>query len=255
MKSYFGPLPQIETADFEIYGCSRVADSPLTLEAEIRYEFVGTREDRLREERLGSWRTRWSRDESNTWRVLTWSATEETVSRAAGRIFVDVTSQALGQVDSYKEQLLRGVDYWRTVLDGAIGVDIYGKNGVAVGDFDNDGRDDLYICQPAGLPNRLYRNRGDGTFEDVTEKSGVGVLDFTACALFVDFQNRGLQDLLVVCAPGPLLFLNDDGHGKFSLKQDAFRFARPPQGAFTHAAVLPPTTIGTASLDLYFLPL
>jgi tetratricopeptide (TPR) repeat protein len=249
MKSYLGPLRQIDTADFEIYGCSQVADSPLTLEAEIRYEFVGTREDRLREERLGSWRTRWSRDESNNWRVLTWSATEETVSRAAGRIFVDVTSQALGHVDSYKEQLLRGVDYWRTVLDGAIGVDVYGNNGLAVGDFDNDGLDDLYICQPAGLPNRLYRNRGDGTFEDVTEKSGVGVLDFTACALFADFQNRGLQDLLVVCATGPLLFLND-GHGKFSLKRDAFRFARPPQGSFTHAAAADYDRDGR--LDLYF---
>ncbi len=249
MKTYLGPLRQVETADFEIYQCSQVADSPLTLEAEIRYEFVGTREDRLREERLGSWRTRWSRDPSNAWRIFKCSATEETVSRAAGRIFVDITSQSLGQVDSYKEQLLRGVDYWRTVLDGAIGVDVYGNNGVAVGDFDNDGRDDLYICQPAGLPNRLYRNRGDGTFEDVTEKSGVGVLDFTACALFADFQNRGLQDLLVVCATGPLLFLND-GHGKFSLKREAFRFAHPPQGSFTHAAAADYDRDGR--LDLYF---
>ena len=67
-------------------------------------------------------------------------------------------------------------------------IDVYGNNGVAAGDFDNDGFDDLYVCQPAGLPNRLYRNRGDGTFEDVTEKAGVGVLDNTACALFADFR-------------------------------------------------------------------
>ena len=80
------------------------------------------------------------------------------------------------------------------------------NNGVAAGDFDNDGFDDFYVCQPAGLPNRLYRNRGDGTFEDVTQKAGVGVLDNTACALFADFDNRGRQDLLVVCGTGPLLF-------------------------------------------------
>jgi len=66
----------------------------------------------------------------------------------------------------------------------------------------------LYICQPAGLPNRLYHNRGDGTFEDVTEKAGVGVLDATACALFADFENKGVQDLLVVC-----------GHWSFALSQ------------------------------------
>jgi Flp pilus assembly protein TadD/peroxiredoxin len=83
----------------------------------------------------------------------------------------------------------------------------------------------------------------------VTEKTGVGVLDFTACALFADFENRGLQDLLVVCATGPLLFLND-GNGKFSLKRDAFRFARPPQGAFTHAAAADYDRDGR--LDIYF---
>ena len=249
IKKYLAPLQRVETADFEIYECTLVSDSPITLEAQIRYDFVGTRDKQVREERIGSWTTRWSRNESGAWRVLKWSATVETVSRAAGPIFVDITSRALGKTDSYKEQLLHGADYWRTVLDGAIGVDVYGNNGVAVGDFDNDGLDDLYICQPAGLPNRLYRNRGDGTFEDVTEKAGVGVLDFTACALFADFENRGLQDLLVIGATGPMLFRND-GNGKFSLKRDAFRFACPPQGAFTHAAVADYDRDGR--LDIYF---
>ncbi len=249
IKNYLAALKRVEAADFEIYECAQVIDSPLTVEARIRYDFVGTRVDEVREERIGSWLTQWSRDETGAWRAQKWSALGETVSRAAGPIFVDITSRVLGQTDSYKNQLLRGADYWRTVLDGAVGVDVYGNNGVAVGDFDNDGRDDLYVCQPAGLPNRLYRNRRDGTFEDVTEKSGVGVLDFTACALFADFENRGLQDLLVVCATGPLLFRND-GNGKFSLKQDAFRFARPPQGAFTHAAAADYDRDG--QLDLYF---
>ena len=134
-------------------------------------------------------------------------------------------------------------------LDGACGIDVYGNNGVAVGDFDNDGFDDLYVCQPAGLPNRLYRNRGDGTFEDVTEQSGVDVLDDTACALFADFENKGVQDLLVVCGSGPLLFLNQ-GKGKFLLKRDAFKFARPPQGTFTHAAIADYDRDGL--LDIYF---
>jgi tetratricopeptide (TPR) repeat protein len=254
IKSYLAPLKHVETADFEIYECTQAPDSPLTLEAKIRYDFVSTRDDQkgnqqVREERIGSWLTQWSRDDSGAWRVLKWIASEETLSRTTGRIFVDITSQSLGQTASYREQLLRGADYWRTVLDGAVGVDVYGNNGVAAGDFDNDGLDDLYVCQPAGLPNRLYRNRGDGTFEDVTEKSGVGVLDFTACALFADFDNRGLQDLLVVAATGPLLFRND-GNGKFSLKPDAFRFARPPQGAFTHAAAADYDRDGR--LDIYF---
>ena len=123
---------------------------------------------------MGHWLTRWSRSETHGWQALRWQATGETLARAREPIFIDVTAQAFGQTASYKNQMLRGVDHWRTVLDGACGIDVYGNNGVAVGDFDNDGFDDLYVCQPAGLPNRLYRNRGDGTFEDVTEQAGVG---------------------------------------------------------------------------------
>ncbi len=249
VRAFLASFKQIETADFEIYNCAQTQGTPLTLETDIRYEVVGTLDNRAREQRIGTWRMRWSRDETGVWRAVQWCASEEVASRATGPIFVDISDSAFGQIDSYRTQLLFGADYWRTMLDGAIGADVYGNNGLAVGDFDNDGRDDIYVCQPAGLPNRLYQNRGDGTFEDVTDKCGVGVLDFTACALFADFENRGFQDLLVVCATGPLLFRND-GRGKFSLKRDAFKFARPPQGAFTHAAIADYDRDGR--LDVYF---
>lgn len=255
IKNYLAALPRVETAEFEIVGIKEIAafkestrSSP-RIHIDIRYDIVGTRTDAAREERIGHWQTEWTRDEASVWQVLRWAATEETVSRVREPIFVEVTSQALGDTESYKNQLLHGVDSWRTVLDGVCGIDVYGNNGVAVGDFDGDGLDDMYICQPAGLPNRLYRNRGDGTFEDVTEKSGVGVLDGTACALFADFENKGLQDLLVVCGGGPLLFLNQ-GNGKFLRKRDAFKFVRPPQGTFTHAALA--DYDGDGRLDIYF---
>ena len=249
IKAYLEQMSRVETAEFEIVEIEQIASSSPVVRVKIRYDIAGTRTDTGREEHIGHWLMQWSRDESNAWRVLRWEAAEETVSRAREPIFIDVTSQALGETESYKNQMLRGVDHWRTVLDGACGMDVYGNNGLAVGDFDNDGLDDLYICQPAGLPNRLYRNRGDGTFEDVTDKSGVGVLDGTACALFADFENKGLQDLLVVCGSGPLLFVNQ-GNGKFSLKRDAFKFVRPPQGTFTHAAIA--DYDGDGLLDIYF---
>jgi len=249
IQTYLAAMPQVETAEFEIVGIEEIAGSLPTVRVGIRYDLVGTRADAGREERVGHWRTQWSRDESNVWRVRRWEGTEETLSRARGPIFVDVTSQAFGGTESYQRQMLHGVDYWRTILDGACGIDVYGNNGLAVGDFDNDGFDDLYVCQPAGLPNRMYHNRGDGTFEDVTEKAGLGVLDGTACALFADFENKGLQDLLVVCGNGPLLFQNQ-GSGKFLVKRDAFRFLRPPQGTLTHAAVA--DYDGDGRLDVYF---
>jgi cytochrome c-type biogenesis protein CcmH/NrfG/peroxiredoxin len=162
---------------------------------------------------------------------------------------VDIAAAALDSNSSHSAQMLQGVDHWRTVLDGACGIDIYGHNGVSVADIDNDGFDDLYVCQPAGLPNRLYRNRGDGTFEDITEASGLGILENTACALFGDFDNDGRQDVVVVRANGPLLFLNQGGD-KFRQKPDAFRFANPPQGTFTGAAAADYDRDGW--LDIYF---
>jgi tetratricopeptide (TPR) repeat protein len=249
IEGYFANIGRIEMAEFLVVGIEPLPNAAATFGVDIRYDLVADQGESRREEHIGYWRTQWSRGGTQGWRILRWETSEETVSAARGPAFVDISSQTLGQIGSYRQQMLHGADYWRTVLDGACGIDVYGNNGLAVGDVDNDGVDDLYICQPSGLPNRLYRNRGDGTFEDITETSGVGVLDGTACALFADFQNQGLQDLLVVCATGPLLFLNQ-GKGKFQLKRDPFKFAQPAEGTFTHAALA--DYDGDGRLDVYF---
>jgi len=67
--------------------------------------------------------------------------------------------------------------------------------GVATGDYDNDGDVDLYITNLGS--NRLYRNRGDGTFEDVTPKAGVDDPRWSTCAAFVDYDRDGDLDLFV----------------------------------------------------------
>jgi tetratricopeptide (TPR) repeat protein len=225
------------------------AQIPLQIQTRIRYELVAQGPDFHREQRVGYWRIAWERNAAGELRIRNWQALEETQSRASGPGFADITAPALGGNASYSSQLMHGTDYWRTVLDGACGIDVYGHNGVSLGDIDGDGYDDLYVCQPGGLPNRLYRNRGDGTFEDITEASGVGIIDNTACALFVDVDNDGRQDLIVVRSTGPILFLNQ-GNGKFRQKADAFQFANPPQGTFTGAAVADYDRDGW--LDIYF---
>jgi enediyne biosynthesis protein E4 len=89
-----------------------------------------------------------------------------------------------------------------------------GGASAAVGDFDNDGLDDLFITDSAeGTRSHLYRNNGNLTFTDVTDKAGVGggndPLSIVADALWFDYDNDGWRDLLVARFGTPLLYHNE----------------------------------------------
>jgi len=84
-----------------------------------------------------------------------------------------------------------------TAHAGLLGKDLGFSFGAAAGDYDNDGFEDLFVCN-AG-PNVLYHNNGDGTFTDVTARSGItkpkDVL--SAAAAWFDYDNDGKLDLIV----------------------------------------------------------
>ncbi len=89
-------------------------------------------------------------------------------------------------------------------------------NGVAVADVDGDGLLDLYFTTQVG-DNQLWRNRGDGTFEDITERAGVALNQPVSVApSFADIDNDGDPDLFVTTVRfGNYLFEND-GTGRFT---------------------------------------
>jgi hypothetical protein len=68
--------------------------------------------------------------------------------------------------------------------------------GVAVGDYDNDGYEDLYVTAFGG--NKLYHNNRNGTFTDVTDRAGVRGSGWSTSAAWVDLDNDGLLDLVVL---------------------------------------------------------
>jgi hypothetical protein len=87
--------------------------------------------------------------------------------------------------------------------------------GLAVGDYDNDGHEDIYFLNQHG-PNALYRNRGDGTFEDVSAKAGVSIGDrVSVAATFADYDNDGWADLFVTSTRGGNVLFHNRGDGTF----------------------------------------
>jgi enediyne biosynthesis protein E4 len=83
-----------------------------------------------------------------------------------------------------------------TDVTSASGLDVemYGM-GVAVGDYDNDGRDDVYVTALEG--DRLFRNEGNFKFRDVTKSSGIVNANFGTSAAWVDYDKDGRIDIFV----------------------------------------------------------
>ena len=104
-------------------------------------------------------------------------------------------------------------------------VEMYGM-GVAVGDFDNDGRPDLYVTGVG--QNRLFRNTGRGSFIDVTEAAGLGKRSaFSTSAMWFDFDRDGHLDLFVCnyvrWTPEQDVFCSVDGSRKSFCTPEAYR--------------------------------
>jgi hypothetical protein len=94
-----------------------------------------------------------------------------------------------------------------------------GGAAVAVGDYDNDGLEDIFVTDSdAGKPNHLFHNNGDLTFTDVAVKAGVAggndPLSVVSDALWFDYDNDGKLDLLIARFGTPILYHNE-GNGKF----------------------------------------
>ena len=105
-------------------------------------------------------------------------------------------------------------------------------SGVALFDYDNDGRLDLFLINAAPLTdsmptdaipqktgpaywNRLYHQKSDGTFEDVTEKAGLQGVGYGMGVAVGDYDNDGYEDLYVTAYGGNRLYHNN-GNGTFS---------------------------------------
>jgi len=134
----------------------------------------------------------------------------------SNRSFTDCTAEALTDRKLIDSQFVYGREHWFGQIENALGVEGRG-NGIAIGDVNNDGLEDIYFCQSAGLPNRLLLRQPDGSLRDLSAGAGVDWLDTTRAALFVDLDNDGDQDLALTM--GTRLVLHENvGNGTFPIR-------------------------------------
>ncbi len=110
-----------------------------------------------------------------------------------------------------------------------LAVELYGL-GVAVGDYDNDGHDDLFVT--ALGQSHLFHNNGDGTFTDMTRSAGLwGPQEFSTGAAWVDYDRDGFLDLVVAnyveWSPERDIFCTLDGTTKSYCTPESYRGASP----------------------------
>ncbi len=160
------------------------------------------------------------------WRVLEWNTHE-----AKERLFVEVLDDVLDDPAvlararrSIHEERLREyfVDPEKVTASSPYfmtsSADLH--PGVSVVDLDRDGYDDLYVMPRWGA-NLFFRNRGNGTFEEIANELGLDVQDHTSSAIFADFDNDGDADVALGRTLGRSLYLVNE-EGRFIDRSSSF---------------------------------
>ncbi len=211
ISDWIAPQKSLESAAFKVL---EIQGNPKSggLVSTVHFELCSA-DGTARRQWTGAAVLGWTK-EADAWKLSSWTTKDSVLAALRSRPFEDVTALALGANASYASLLSLGLDDFRDRLDAATGIDVYGHHGLAVGDANGDGFEDLYVAMPPGLPNQLLLGREGGRFEDSSAASGADALDGTYQALFIDVENDGDEDLFLVTETG-ILLLKNDGGGRF----------------------------------------
>jgi tetratricopeptide (TPR) repeat protein len=199
---------RLEFEIFEIDGDERA------LEARIRVAASGALATGHLQHRAvwtSTWRAQPSGVELSALRAETFEAA--LLARRPRGLFEDVTESVLGEA-LHRREAAPGLDEWRASICASLEPGSLGHHGLALGDADGDGREDLYWCRPGGLPNKLLLHAPDDGVIDASAAAGVDLLDYSSGALFLDLDLDADADLLVATGSG-LVFFANDGRARF----------------------------------------
>lgn len=206
------PVKSDVHAEFKIIG---ITTDDGAWSTKVRCHLSGKDSTRRLQQNLG-WRCRWAEFDTDQPKIE-WieSVQFEEVTSPAQKLFADRTNAVFQNVQCFDQQLGYPLDHWRDRLDWRFGWQVVGPHGIAVGDVNGDGRDDLYVLETGGVPNRLLVQQDDGTVVDISRDAGVDIIEPTQSALIIDLDNDGDQDIVATVARFVLVFEND-GRGKFA---------------------------------------
>jgi hypothetical protein len=199
-------LGEVESAKLKLARVERATRDALTVRTVLwvrgsrgaeRYETQA----RLRLELVGR---------KGAWRIRSQELIDGTTVSGPGDGFVEVAEAAGLRFRARSNPLFETPEWFPHQFE----IIRYGAAGVAVGDYDGDEWEDVFFAD--GAAARLFRNRGDGTFEDATRAAGLPeALGGVNVALFADFDNDGDRDLFLGVFTGPNRLLRNEGDGTF----------------------------------------
>ena len=201
---------RLQDANFKIFSISNADNSFLTRQ----YVTLIGETDEGRVEENATWTARWTNEKTPRLLAIETVDFERAFVSRSTPILADCTESVLSRKMAEDDVLGFGVGHWCARIPTHYGMHCVGHHGLAVGDVNGDGLEDVYVCHPAGIPNQLFIQNADGTVTDHAKSSGVDWLDSTASALFVDLDNDDDQDL-VLGMLSHLLIMKNEGDSTF----------------------------------------
>jgi hypothetical protein len=169
-----------------------------------------------------------SDDTEGGWKLVKWEPLDFATDESPQALFEEVLNRVIPDTDalataqtSYQEEVLRKTFAGETAKVGRFQVtsspDIESGQQyptVSVMDYDSDGHEDFFLSA-RWVPPQLFRNRGDGTYEEVAAQSGLTVDSHVTAAVFADFDNDGDPDALLGRSFEPTQYYRND-EGRFT---------------------------------------
>lgn len=174
-----------------------------------------------------------AKDEERTWTLVKWEPLDFQRDDSPHPLFEEVLDRVIADPEAlekartaYHAEVLRQNMAGEVAIVGKFEISsppdtesTYQYPSISVVDYDQDGHEDLFLTARWVSP-QLFRNKGDGTYEDVTAEAGLNPRSYVNCAVFADFDNDGDPDALLGRSYERTLYYRNDG-GRFTEVTDS----------------------------------